>query len=426
MRSGQSLSSEWRVDVEPSKQVVKAAGRELRRTNRDSREVVVAPPRPPQKQLPTPRTQSIAIEAPHGARRYRGWVIACCVVLLLAAPIVAWVQYRSDYVMSRNAMVKGQLAQIGTRIEGVLTKVEVQDGQRVRAGDILARLDDRHIRAEAQAVEAELAGLEREIEVERAAILYEERVLQNQHHEAAANLSAAAAAVEAADSRAEEARVFHQARSDLFAAGGAISAEVVRQAHARVRTTQAQAKSARAEYAAAQSGEQRAKLNSEGLELRRQRVAVLEAGLLRARARLAAARADLEATLIRAPADGAVVRRILQPGGSVDIGTPVMSLWLGDDVWVEAWLDEDDVPYVQIGSPAQVTLQSFPGREFVGTVEKIGLTTDFEMPESEVPQPRFARMRGAPVVGVGVRLENPPAQLLPGLSAVVGIRKSQE
>lgn len=79
---------------------------------------------------------------------------------------------------------------------------------------------------------------------------------------------------------------------------------------------------------------------------------------------------------------------------------------------------------MNVGSVAKVTLQSFPEREFTGVVDKIGLTTDFEMPPSEVPQPRFARMRGAPVVGVGIRLQNPPAELLPGLSVVVGISKS--
>lgn len=412
--------------VKSSKQIEKARnGRELRRVDPERREIrqFIAVPLRPERLLPA-RLQSAAIELTVRARRHYGAVIACAVLLLVAAPVAAWLHYQSGYVMSRNAIVKGQLAHVGTSLEGVLTKLEVVDGERVRAGQILARLDDRHIRAEAQAARAELSGLEKELDIERSAIDHEERVLQNKLREATANLSAAAAEVEAAESRADDAQGYYKARKDLLASGGAISGEVVREAQAKARTAQALVKSARAEYAAAQSAEQRANLDSEGLALRKQRIAVLEASLSRARARLAAAEADLESTLIRAPADGAVVRRILQPGGSVDVGTPVMSLWLGDDVWVEAWLDEDDIPFVKKGSAARVTLQSFPGREFVGVVERIGLTTDFEMPPSEVPQPRFARMRGAPVVGVGIRLEDPPEQLLPGLSAVVGIRKS--
>lgn len=400
-------------------------GRALRRVDperRDVRQFIAVPIRP--ERLGPARLQVVARELTLRARRHYAAVIVCIVLLLLAAPVAAWLHYQSGYVMSRNAMVKGQLAQVGTRLDGVLTKLEVEEGERVRAGQVLARLDDRHIRAEALASRAEVIGLERELEIERSAIDHEERVLQNGQHEATANLSAAAAEVEAAESRAEDAQAYYQARQILFAAGGAISGELVREAQAKARTARALVKSARAEYEAAQSAEQRAQLDSEGLALRKQRIEVLEAALSRARAKLAVTQADLEGTLIRAPADGAVVRRILQPGGSVGVGTPVMSLWLGDDVWVEAWLDEDDIQFVKMGSKVRVTLQSFPGREFAGVVERIGLTTDFEMPPSEVPQPRFARMRGAPVVGVGIRIEDPPTQLLPGLSVVVGIRKS--
>jgi multidrug resistance efflux pump len=283
-------------------------------------------------------------------------------------------------------------------------------------------MEDSHIRAEAEQAQAEVTGLERELEVERAAIAYEEQRLQTQLDEAAANLAAAAAQAEAAASRADDARAFHEARQVLLPSG-VVSGEVVRDALAKSRTADALARAADAEYIAARSAARRARLDSTGLAIRRQRVGVLESGVLRARARLAAAQADLDSALIRAPSDGAVVRRIAQPGGSIEVGTPIMSLWLGDSVWVEAWLDEDEIAGVKIGSPAKVTLQSFPGREFAGVVEKIGLTTDFEMPDSAVPQPRFARMRGAPVVGVGIRLEDPPAEMLPGLSAVVGIRK---
>lgn len=412
--------------VNSSKQIEKASsGRELRPVEPERREVrqFIAVPLLRERLVPA-RFQVAVRELTFRARQHYGAAITCGVLLLVAAPVAAWLHYQSGYVMSRNAIVKGQLAQIGTRIEGVLVKIEVHDGQRVRAGQVLARLDDSHNRAEVQAARAEVAGLERELEVERSAIDHEERVLKNSLREATANLGAAAAEVEAAESRAEDALAYYKARKDLFASGGAISGELVREAQAKARTARALVKSARAEYAAAQSAEQRAELDSEGLALRKERIAVLEASLSRATARLAVAQADLEGTLIRAPADGAVVRRILQPGGSVNVGTPVMSLWLGDDVWIEAWLDEDDIPFVKMGSAARVTLQSFPGREFTGVVERIGLTTDFEMPPSEVPQPRFARMRGAPVVGVGIRLQDPPEQLLPGLSAVVGIRKS--
>lgn len=396
-----------------------ASGKALRprRTNLRPRELIA---------VPVSRGERLRVRSEQAAprRRHSAWMIACAVFVLVATPIGLWLNYQSDYVMSRNAMVRSQLAQIGARLQGVVTSIEAEEGERVSAGQILARLEDRHIRADAQQAQAELEGLKRELEVERSAIIHEEQQLENRLREATAKVNSAAADLEAAQSRADDARAAHEVRLSLWGAGF-VSREAVRDAQAKSSTADALVKGAHAEREAARVAAKRAQLDAAGLAIRKQRIGVLEAGVMRAQARLAAAQANLEATLIRAPADGAVVRRIVEPGGSVDIGSPILSFWIGKDVWVEAWLDEDDIGEVKIGSAARVTLQSFPGREFHGTVDKIGLTTDYEMPASEVPQPRSVRMRGAPVVGVSIRLENPPRELLPGLSAVVGIRRAQ-
>ena len=85
--------------------------------------------------------------------------------------------------------------------------------------------------------------------------------------------------------------------------------------------------------------------------------------------------------------------------------------------------DEEDLADVSVGNAATVTLKSYPDHEFRGVVESIGVSTDFELPESEVPQPRQQRMRGTPVVAVRIRLDETDATLLPGLSAAVSIRR---
>lgn len=64
----------------------------------------------------------------HRARRYLGWAIACVVLVLVAAPIGLWIRYQSEHVMSRNAIVKGHRAEIGTRLDGVVKRVEVDAG----------------------------------------------------------------------------------------------------------------------------------------------------------------------------------------------------------------------------------------------------------------------------------------------------------
>ncbi len=359
-----------------------------------------------------------ALQVSHRTRRYVARTIACAVLVVAAVPVVSWLNYRSAHVVSRNAMVRGHLTQIGTRLSGVLASIEAAEGARVAAGQVLGRLEDRHIRSQAEEAQAEIAGLEQEVEVEQLAITHQERLLKSKSREVAANLAAARAEVTAAQSRADDALRFYQARVALLERS-MVSREEVRNADTKSTTAQAQLNVARANSAAVQSAEETARIESDGLLVRRQRIHVLQTNVQRAKAKLARANADLEATVMRAPESGAVMRWLVKPGGSIDVGQPVVSMAIGEDHWIEAWIDEDDIAQVNVGGHAIVTLASFPKREFTGVVETIGLTTDFEMPPPDIPQPRSTRMRGAPVVGILVRLQHAPKQLRPGLSAVV-------
>ena len=359
-----------------------------------------------------------------GWRRFR-WLLLLLPIGGVLVPGVLWWQFQSANVTSSNAAVRGHLAEIGTRISGQVVSVEVDVGDRVKAGDVLVRLDDRHLRAEVQEMQAEISGLQRSIEVERMAIELERREIEQQRSESEARVAAAQAQADAARIQVEDAARAFELRESLYSRDGAVSSEDVRGADSNRRSAQARLEEAQANADAARSMQTKVGLARSALVLREQRIGVLEADLQRAEARLARAEADLDGALIRAPEDGAIVRRITQPGGSVEVGQPIISMWLGDELWVEAWIDEEEIGAVRLGSNVMVTLHSFPGQEFVGEVDKIGLATDLEIPAEHVPQPRFARMRSAPVVGVRIRLLDPPPQLLPGLTAVVAIGRQE-
>ena len=203
---------------------------------------------------------------------------------------------------------------------------------------------------------------------------------------------------------------------------GAITQDDLRTTETTLRTAEATGATARADQRSAEAGQHLAVVESEGLAVRRRHVAVMEADVAAARAELALVAADLEAASIRAPSDGYVVRRIVEPGTSVVVGQPLVTLWIGPTVWVEAWIDERDLAHVKVGNAVDITAQSFPHRVFSGVVETIGVSTDYELPDAVVPQPRTARMRASPVVYVRVRLVRSEG-LFPGLSAMVAIRR---
>ncbi len=365
-------------------------------------------------------------EASRSRRAWRSarWGVIPIAILALVTPIMIWMHYRSEYVTSKNAAVRGQLAEIGSRLTGQVTKVEVDVGDKVVAGQVLVRLEDRHLRAERDEASAQAEGLERSIEIERLDIAHERRKVYQQGDEAAAKIAAAEAQSEGARIRAEDARRNYELREALLSRDGVVSREDVRDADTQQLAAAARLDEAKANSLAAKSAGQTVRLAGDAVTIQEGRIGVLEAELRRAQARVARAEADVDSALIRAPESGTIVRRIVQPGSSVEAGKSIIAMQLGDDLWVEAWVDEDDIGSVRPGSLATVTFHSLPGREFTGNIDTIGLTTDLEVPDADVPKPRSSRMRSAPVVGVRIRLKEPPPALVPGLSAVVAIRKA--
>jgi multidrug resistance efflux pump len=355
--------------------------------------------------------------------RWSRWAVGSAAALVIALPINVLLGYRGQ-VTSSNAAVRGYVTEIGTRIDGLVASVTADVGDRVSASQVLVQLDDRTLRAQVEEARAEVAALEGTIASERTAAELESAQIQRQRGESEAQIAAARANAEAWRIEAAEAVRNHELQTQLAARGGFVAAEALRAAESAARTARARLQEAEANATAIErSTDGRTRGARDGVTIRVSRIAVLEADLRAAQARLAAAEADLESAAIRAPTDGAIVRRIVQPGSAIEAGQPVISMWLGDDLWVESWIDEEELGSVRVGSEATVTFHALPGQEFSGTVERIGLATDLEIPEEEVPQPRFSRMRGAPVVGVRIRLDDQPSNLMPGLSAVVAIRR---
>ena len=293
------------------------------------------------------------------SKRLAALVCAGALLALLVVGFVSWSSHRLTHVVSQAAFVKGHVADLGTRLDGVVADVLVEPGESVEAGQVVALMQTDRLLAEVQRSEARHEGAVYELEASRG--------------------------------RAEETgrRLEQYVRLGRNAFVSQSQVEEARSAHRVALALVERARASRDETAA---------------DLR-------------------ATQADLAQAEIRSPDSGVVVRRIVQPGGSVLVGQPIISLWLGG-VWVEAWIDESDIGSVEVGQRATVTVQSENGREYEGTIRSIGVSTDFELPETDVPQPRDQRMRRTPIVAVRVELDDPSPRLFPGMSAVVAIDRS--
>lgn len=381
---------------------------------------------PDRAEQPGAACDATAASAPGtGGRQRLGGAIAIALLLTALVPAALWWHHQAGFVVSRNAMVRAHLSELGTRVAGVVREVNVEAGSRVRAGEVLLQLEDAHFRAELDRAAAELRALQARFEAEEAAIGVEDTRLDLRIRSAEAEVRRATASLEAASSEAGDAAAYHRAREALLP-GRAISRELVRDAAARAATLRARAHAARAEQEAAIHALAEAQHGRQELAVRRRHLAVITAEQDQAAARVARARADLAAATIRAPADGAIIRPLVQPGMAVDAGVPALSMWFSDDTWIEAWVDEASLADISAGSPVRVSSPALPGRTLAGHVRTVGLATDYEMPIDYLPKPRDERMQQAPLVGVAIRLEAMPGILRPGMSAIANIQRTAQ
>ena len=357
------------------------------------------------------------------SRRVIRWLIFSVTIAMLGVALWVFSQHRTQNIISRNAFVKMELTEVGARFDGRIAAVEAASGARVFEGQVIARLDDSHLRAQETEARAHIASLERSLVQETAAIELERQTLTVTQRETRARADATRSEVQAAKIRIAETQEFWRIRNELFKSG-MISAEALREANLRQQLAQEQLIGAQGNANAAEAAVRNAELNMTGIAIRKQRLGILASDINAAQAKLARVQADLDATVIKAPTDGVIVRWLINKGGSVRVGLPMVQMVIGEESWIEAWIDEDELDHVRMGGPAMVTLSSFPGKQFEGVIERIGVTTDVEEVVTAVPEPRNTRLHAAPIIAVIIRMSNPPKSMLPGLSAIVDINRN--
>lgn len=279
-------------------------------------------------------------------------------------------------VTASGEIVATRYADIGSSVMGKIVSLAVAEGERVRAGQVLARIDAVQAESDVSSAQAQVLALEAD---QRGA---QEQVL------------AAAADVVAAEARAAEAEQQLVRKKGLFDAGLLPAAEFD--------TARAAAENARAQLMAARAAADRVQ----------HEVAAAERRAEQARAGRRRATDILSKTAIVSPIDGVVTRLKVREGEMVVVGiqnqpgTTLMTVSDLGAIDTELKVAEADVLRLALAQASTVTLEAMPGRRFAGKVVEIGASA-------------------LPVTGTGaaarefkvvVRLEQPDQRLRPGLT----------
>jgi len=239
---------------------------------------------------------------------------------------------------------------IGSELSGRLKSVNVEEGDAIRRGQVLAELENADYRAQ---VESSCAN----VEAKRAVL---RKVINGARHQERAE---AWSSVNEAHAVMENAQSELHRRQELFSAGVVSREELDRYGR--------EADVAKAKYETAV--QQHALVDDHARE---EDQSLAEADLQLAEAQLAEAQARYQKTFIRSPIDGSVLRKHHRGGESVSNSStapdPVLTIGDRKALRVRVDVDETDVSKVRVGQKAYVTADAFGKQKFWGNVVRVG------------------------------------------------------
>ena len=277
--------------------------------------------------------------------------LAIAVIVIGIVWTLYYVLIGRNHVGTDNAYVNAEMAQVTPLISAQAIEVNVSDTMRVKRGDILVKLDPSNVQIAIAQAEAELAEARRKFRQTSA----NSDALSSQVQARGADISVARARLLSARADYDKASIDLQRRERLRSSG-AVSGEELTIAQngfsaAKAALTQAQASIAQAESTRSAAAGQLAANDA----LVRGSTEETDPGVLAAKAKLDAARLDLDRMVIRAPIDGVVSKRQVQIGQRVTQGTPIMTIVPLSKVYVDANFKERQLRRVKIGMPATIT-----------------------------------------------------------------------
>lgn len=369
---------------------------------------------------------------------------AAIIIVLAAAGFMVWRQFFSGPavpagVIQLSGRIEGDDAVVASKTSGRIREITVREGDEVKAGQVIAVLDDEQLRArEEQASSAvrqaearvrwaqqQISVLQAELEQSRLGTDQAQLDAEGKVRQAEAQVAQAEAQLAQAESEYKKAHADEERYTALAASGdipeqkGAHARSAAEALGAAVRAARKQVDVARAGLTSARATLANPAIRStEGARVRQQiaqaqsDIAAAEAERGHAQAQLSEAQANRQDLQIVAPMDGTVATRTAEPGEVVAPGTPVLTLVNLSTVYLRGFVPEGEIGRVKTGQRAEVFLDSAPGQAIEAVVSRIDPEASFT-PENTY----FRDDRVKQVVGVKLVLRGATGYAKPGMPA---------
>jgi membrane fusion protein (multidrug efflux system) len=356
----------------------------------------------------------------------------------------AWVVAHRGLQTTDDAQVDGEVVAVPARLAATVSHVHFVENQQVKAGELLAELEDASAKARLAEAEATLVAaiasseaMDAEVQVAEVNAIGNKSVAEAGFQTAAGGVSSyseqiqeGGALVRSAEVSLAQAAADHERAKILFASGSIPRAELDRMdtahsvaesslagARARLATLRESVNQARSRVAEASARVKQSSLVEPLVRQARARAAAVRAQVDTARAARDLAALDVAYTRITAPRDGIVSKKAINEGQSVAVGQAIVQL-VTPLTWVTANFKETQVGRIRVGQPAEFTVDAYPRVAFAGEVESVSGATGarFTLLAPDNATGNFTKI--VQRVPVRIRLHGqPPGMVLrPGMS----------
>lgn len=426
----------------------------------------------------------------NGKGRNRKFVFALLGALAVVGAVfmAKWLVFRFTWTSTDDAQVDADLLPISFKVPGRIVRIDVGEGDLVRAGQILAELDDTDYRLALGQAEARLAAVSSDLrKAESSLSLTETRtrigVLQSGaslgQFEGSVTITSTQQAVnfdklnkdlERAEINLDRVRerygeaqaLADQAERDFARAEGLYNSGVLSKeqyersrtnadsmkarlaqagqeksdAEKQVETARSNLRAAKIDTARTDISEQDVRKANLALDLskkqQREEVSIAETTVegLRAQVRAAEAAAELARVALRetrivSPVDGIVAKKISLPSEIVPAGKPVFFVIDTGSLRVTANIEETNLIHVRAGYKARVTVDALPGRTYKGVVKTIGAASNSKFSLIPASNPSGQFIKTTQRIPIRIHLSGDLSDLKPGMNVVVAIKNKQ-
>lgn len=303
-------------------------------------------------------------------RHLTWWIIG--IVVVVAA--VAWWMLRPAGVpegfAASNGRIEATEVDIATKIAGRIDTILVSEGQFVRQGEVLAKMDTRVLNEQRQEAIAQIKEAESAVAAARA--LLEQRQSE---------MRAAQAVVKQRDAELASVSKRHT-RSQTLSTRGAVSAQQLDDDRAAAESARAALESARAQVSASNAAIEAARTNIIQAQTRVEAAQATERRI----------QADIDDSELKAPRDGRVQYRVAEPGEVLAAGGRVLNMVDLSDVYMTFFLPTEQAGLLKIGGEARLVLDAAPDLRVPATISFVASVAQFTPKTVETRDERLKLM----------------------------------